>query len=127
MISRITKGLSSTIPSSVKLDSPTKIDSVYVELADQYKEMDAVSNVPKRNVLAQHLREVVDILEQKVCGELTWKNSVLTSSLFSKGDQIASLYDLLTFKDKPARDSLVPSRTRPVPSLQATMRGQRAS
>lgn len=40
--------------------------SVYVELADQYKDMDPVSDVPKRNMLAQHLREVVDILEQKV-------------------------------------------------------------
>ena len=30
--------------------------------------MDAVSNVRKRNILAQHLREVVDILEQKVFG-----------------------------------------------------------
>ncbi|KAJ7509784.1 hypothetical protein B0H11DRAFT_1901171 [Mycena galericulata] len=54
----------------------------YVELADRYKEMDAVSDVPKRNMLAKHLREVVDLLEQK-------------------GDQIASLYDCLTFKDKP--------------------------
>ncbi|KAF7299131.1 AAA family ATPase [Mycena indigotica] len=58
--------------------------SVYVELADQYKEMDAVSDVPKRNLLAKHLREVVDILEQK-------------------GDQIAALYSCLSFKDKPIR------------------------
>jgi hypothetical protein len=36
-----------------------------VELAEQYKEMDAMSNVRKRNILAQHLKEVVDILEQK--------------------------------------------------------------
>jgi hypothetical protein len=28
--------------------------------------MDAASNVPKRNVLAQHLREVIDCLERKV-------------------------------------------------------------
>ena len=28
--------------------------------------MDAVSNVPKRNALAEHLKEVVDTLEQKV-------------------------------------------------------------
>ena len=40
--------------------------SIYVELADQYKEIDPVSNVAKRNVLAEHLREVIDILEQKV-------------------------------------------------------------
>ena len=45
--------------------------SIYVELADQYKDMDAVSNVRKRNILAQHLREVVDILEQKVSGLLS--------------------------------------------------------
>ena len=37
-----------------------------MELADQYKDMDAVSDVPRRNMLARHLREVVDILEQKV-------------------------------------------------------------
>ena len=37
-----------------------------MELADQYKVMDAVSDVPRRNMLARHLREVVDILEQKV-------------------------------------------------------------
>ncbi|KAJ6620797.1 hypothetical protein B0H10DRAFT_2020648 [Mycena sp. CBHHK59/15] len=63
-------------------DDFTHYKSVYVELADQYKDMDAVSDVPKRNMLAKHLREVVDILEQK-------------------GDQIASLYDCLTFEDKP--------------------------
>lgn len=40
--------------------------SVYVELADQYKLMDAVSDVRRRNTLARHLTEVVDILEQKV-------------------------------------------------------------
>ncbi|KAF7346150.1 AAA family ATPase [Mycena sanguinolenta] len=63
-------------------DDFTHYKSVYCELADQYKEMDAVSDVPKRNMLAKHLREVVDILEQK-------------------GDQIASLYACLTFKDRP--------------------------
>ena len=40
--------------------------SIYTELADQYKLMDAASNVVKRNVLAQHLREVIDVLEQRV-------------------------------------------------------------
>ncbi|KAJ3784799.1 hypothetical protein GGU10DRAFT_19536 [Lentinula aff. detonsa] len=67
-------------------DDFTHYKSVYVELADQYKDMDPVSDVPRRNVLARHLREVVDILEQK-------------------GDQIASLYDLLNFKDKPVAPS----------------------
>jgi len=44
--------------------------SIYVELADEYKEMDAASNVAQRNTLAKHLREVVDVLEQKVSGPL---------------------------------------------------------
>ncbi|KAI0629912.1 hypothetical protein C8Q77DRAFT_1065021 [Trametes polyzona] len=70
-------------------DDFTHYKSIYVELADQYKDMDPVSNVVKRNVLADHLREVIDILEQK-------------------GNQIASLYDLLTFKDKPVSESVVP-------------------
>ena len=43
------------------------VDSrIYIELSDQYKEMDAISNVVKRNVVAQHLKEVIDVLEQKV-------------------------------------------------------------
>jgi hypothetical protein len=41
---------------------------IYTELADQYKMMDAASNVVKRNVLAQHLRDVIDVLEQRVRG-----------------------------------------------------------
>jgi Centrosome microtubule-binding domain of Cep57 len=41
-------------------------DSIYTELAEQYRMMDAASNVVKRNVLAQHLREVIDVLEQRV-------------------------------------------------------------
>jgi Centrosome microtubule-binding domain of Cep57 len=39
---------------------------IYVELADQYKAMDAASDMGKRNLLANHLREVIDVLEQKV-------------------------------------------------------------
>ena len=39
---------------------------IYTELADEYKMMDAASNVVKRNVLAQHLRDVIDVLEQRV-------------------------------------------------------------
>ncbi|KAI8986243.1 hypothetical protein BD414DRAFT_578325 [Trametes punicea] len=72
-------------------DDFTHYKSIYVELADQYKDMDPVSNVVKRNVLADHLREVIDILEQK-------------------GNQIASLYDLLAFKDKPINESVVPEK-----------------
>ncbi|KAH9891935.1 hypothetical protein C8Q73DRAFT_763436 [Cubamyces lactineus] len=80
-------------------DDFTHYKSIYVELADQYKDMDPVSNVVKRNVLADHLREVIDILEQK-------------------GNQIASLYDLLTFKDKPVGESVAPEQhpTRKVPT-----------
>ena len=64
--SRITKGrfeLSGLGAVCLLTDS---LRSIYVELADQYKDMDPVSNVVKRNVLADHLREVIDILEQKV-------------------------------------------------------------
>ncbi|KAI0785196.1 hypothetical protein C8Q75DRAFT_893963 [Abortiporus biennis] len=55
---------------------------IYTELAEQYRIIDAASNSVKRNVLARHLQDVIDLLEQK-------------------GDQIASLYDLLNFKDQP--------------------------
>jgi len=41
--------------------------SIYVELADEYKILDAVSDVPKRKLVAHHLRDVIDVLEQKVC------------------------------------------------------------
>ena len=47
---------------------PDHQSRIYVELSDQYKEMDAISNVVKRNVVAQHLKEVIDVLEQKVRG-----------------------------------------------------------
>ncbi|KAG8816364.1 hypothetical protein FRC19_000427 [Serendipita sp. 401] len=63
-------------------DDFTHYKSIYVELADEYKAMDAASDMSKRNLLANHLREVIDVLEQK-------------------GDQIASLYDLLHFEDRP--------------------------
>ena len=39
---------------------------IYVELADEYKAMDAASDMSKRKLLANHLREVIDVLEQKV-------------------------------------------------------------
>jgi Centrosome microtubule-binding domain of Cep57 len=66
-------------------------NSIYLELAEQYGIIDAASNVAKRNVLADHLREVIDTLEQK-------------------GDQIASLYDLLNFQDQPLPRGGIPSR-----------------
>ena len=37
-----------------------------MELADQYKVLDAASAIAKRRVLAEHLKEVIDTLEQKV-------------------------------------------------------------
>jgi hypothetical protein len=40
--------------------------SIYAELAEQYRLIDAASNAPKRNILAQHLKEIIDILEKKV-------------------------------------------------------------
>lgn len=44
----------------------TSACSIYVELADAYKVLDAASDVPRRNLLARHLKEVVDVLESKV-------------------------------------------------------------
>ncbi|ODN84442.1 hypothetical protein L202_00392 [Cryptococcus amylolentus CBS 6039] len=55
--------------------------SIYSELADQYKVLDPASVSAKRHVLADHLREVIDTLEQKA-------------------DQISELYSLLVFSDK---------------------------
>lgn len=57
--------------------------SIYVELADQYKDMDAVSDVPRRNLLAKHLREVVDILEQKA--SVNMSASLIFSYIFITG------------------------------------------
>lgn len=49
---------------------------MYLELAEQYGAMDPASNVIKRNVLADHLREIIDILQKN-------------------GEEIAALYDAL--------------------------------
>jgi hypothetical protein len=73
--------------------------------------MDAASNVSKRNVLAEHLREVIDILEQKV-ENFAWPSHPTLTCGHSQGDQIASLYDLLVFKDKPISESVVPENPR---------------
>ncbi|KAG8998311.1 hypothetical protein FRB93_013786 [Tulasnella sp. JGI-2019a] len=72
-------------------DEFTHHKSIYIELAEQYALMDAVSNVAKRNILADHLRDVIDILE-------------------SKGDHIAALYDLLSGSNRHL------SNTPPVPN-----------
>lgn len=87
----------------------TETISIYVELAEQYAVMDAASNVAKRNVLAGHLREVIDCLEQKV--SIAFNSHYWTIPSYSlQGDQIASLYGLLTFKDKPIAESAVPNQ-----------------
>ena len=69
-----------------------------------------MSNVVKRNVLADHLREVIDILEQKVRVCRLILQPMLTFASTMQGNQIASLYDLLTFKDKPVSESVVPEK-----------------
>ncbi|WWC86246.1 uncharacterized protein L201_001119 [Kwoniella dendrophila CBS 6074] len=59
---------------------------IYSELADQYKLLDPASISSKRHVLADHLKEVIDILE-------------------NKADQIGDLYELLSFQNKPLTNS----------------------
>lgn len=55
---------------------------IYRELAEEYRSMDCATQATKRHMVADHLRDVIDTIERK-------------------GDQITSLYGLLTFKDKP--------------------------
>ena len=66
MISHITRREHQYLSLCVSLHCINCQHSIYVELAEQYRVMDAVSDVSKRNILAQHLKEVVDVLEQKV-------------------------------------------------------------
>ena len=40
--------------------------SIFVELSDSYKAMDPADNASKRSLLAEHLKESIDVLEQKV-------------------------------------------------------------
>lgn len=87
--------------------------------------MDAASNVSKRNVLAEHLREVIDVLEQKVKRLIHYHQSFLLTFKPLQGDQIASLYDLLTFKDKPVSESVISEnrRTRSAPVAETSSWG----
>ncbi|KAF8552741.1 hypothetical protein OG21DRAFT_1511060 [Imleria badia] len=55
---------------------------VYGSLAEEYRSLDCATQVAKRHVVGDRLRDVIEVLERK-------------------GNQIASLYDLLIFKDKP--------------------------
>ncbi|BEI84659.1 hypothetical protein CcaverHIS002_0500600 [Cutaneotrichosporon cavernicola] len=77
--------------------------SIYVELADQYKVLDAASAVAKRHVLAAHLKEVIDCLEHKA-------------------DQVAALYSLMSVHDRPASPAIVPRAVRSVHELWAGVR-----
>ncbi|KAF9220472.1 hypothetical protein BS17DRAFT_787047 [Gyrodon lividus] len=63
-------------------DEFTHFKEIYSDLAEEYKSLDCATQAAKRHVAADHLRDVIDILERK-------------------GNQIALLYDLLIFKDKP--------------------------
>ncbi|KAI6147252.1 hypothetical protein BKA82DRAFT_27661 [Pisolithus tinctorius] len=63
-------------------DEFTHYKEIYRELAEQYRSMDCATQAAKRHMVADHLRDVIDTIERK-------------------GDQITSLYGLLTFKDKP--------------------------
>ncbi|KAF8839562.1 hypothetical protein BDN67DRAFT_905345 [Paxillus ammoniavirescens] len=63
-------------------DEFTHFREIYSDLAEEYKSLDCATQTAKRRVVADHLRDVIDILERK-------------------GNQIASLYELLIFKDKP--------------------------
>ncbi|KAG2115461.1 hypothetical protein DEU56DRAFT_841127 [Suillus clintonianus] len=56
---------------------------IYSELADEYKGMDSMVQAARRRIVADHLRDIIDLIERKV-------------------DQIQSLYDLLKFEDKPS-------------------------
>ncbi len=67
--------------------------------------MDPATNVLKRNVLAEHLKQIVDLLEVK-------------------GDQIAALYELLTFKESKI-PSTAASSTPLIPDVASTKAARR--
>jgi hypothetical protein len=68
-------------------------------LAEQYKILDAASALAKRHVLAEHLKEVIDTLEQKVSFCPLFR-PVVEGQADRQADQISALYDLLSFQDK---------------------------
>ncbi|KAG6372822.1 hypothetical protein JVT61DRAFT_7229 [Boletus reticuloceps] len=55
---------------------------VYSILAEEYRSLDCATQAAKRHMVGDRLRDVIEVLEHK-------------------GHQIASLYDLLIFEDKP--------------------------
>lgn len=68
-------------------------------MAEQYKILDAASALAKRHVLAEHLKEVIDTLEQKVSFTPLFA-PVVKGQADRQADQISALYDLLSFQDK---------------------------
>lgn len=60
---------------------------IYIELADQYKVLDVACSTEKRQVLAEHLKEVIDSMERKA-------------------EQVSALYSLMTVEDRA--DDLLP-------------------
>lgn len=60
---------------------------IYVELADQYKVLDVACSTDKRQVLAEHLKEVIDSMERKA-------------------EQVSALYSLMTVEDR--EDDVLP-------------------
>lgn len=76
---------------------------IYCELADQYKLLDAASAAAKRHVLAEHLKEVIDTLEQKV----------RRNQLFPLFFDIWLIYPLGRPDILPIRSTFVPRSSRP--------------
>lgn len=60
---------------------------IYIELADQYKVLDVACSTDKRQVLAEHLKEVIDSMERKA-------------------EQVSALYSLMTVEDR--EDDVLP-------------------
>jgi len=62
---------------------PVSLHGVCTKLADQHKVMDTVSNAPRRNLLARHIHEMVDILEQNAGPNFAWSDVFSYREIFS--------------------------------------------
>ena len=75
--------------------------SIYTDLAEQYRRMSPLST--KRNVLAEHLKEVIDTMEQKV--RMNWMplhgSPAHGAIFFLQANQVACLTEVLEVRDKP--------------------------